>query len=159
MCGEARQGTQGDETRVSLGSGRNFQADVRPRKGDHCTGKARSSWSSVRKCGRIISLIVAGTRAPVRSRSTGMIVTEGQSQGRRNLEDENDMLRHEKKRAFSFTAFRESSTNPYLYVLSYVTYSGNPCAIYKAWATPLFRGFRGCALNNLESLEVQQDHL
>jgi len=77
-----------------------------------------------------------------------MIVTEGQSQGRRNLV-EDDVLRHEKKRAFFLATWSEHIviSSP----LFSVTYPGNPCAIYKA-SYPLCEL---CALNNLRNLEVR----
>ena len=60
-------------------------------RGREIIALARSSWSSVRKCGRII--VVASLQAHavlVRWHSLGMLVTEGQSQGRRNLAEDKD---------------------------------------------------------------------
>jgi len=60
-------------------------------RGREIIALARSSWSSVRKCGRII--VVASLQAHavlVRWHSLGMIATEGQSQGRRNLAEDKD---------------------------------------------------------------------
>lgn len=62
-----------------------------------------------------------------------MIVTEGQSQGRRNLA-EDDVLRHEKKRAFSFAASRQQNTR-LRYRLTY--YPETSRAIYTARYIPL----------------------
>lgn len=68
-------------------------------RGREIIAPARSSWSSVRKCDRIINAADARGRPFARTRSE-MIVTEGQSQGRRNLA-EDDVLRHEKKNTLS----------------------------------------------------------
>lgn len=46
---------------------------------------ARSSWSSVRKCGRVVNVALAHARSLA---LVGMIVTEGQSQGRRDLAED-----------------------------------------------------------------------
>lgn len=73
-------GRRGWDTRVK--PARNIIFRQMCGRGREIIAPARSSWSSVRKCGRII--IVADIHAaPVRSHSPEMIMTEGQSQGRR----------------------------------------------------------------------------
>lgn len=105
---------------------------------------ARSSWSSVRKCGRIV--IVAGTRSLARSLTlVGMIVTEGQSQGRRNLAEDGWMtdyvIRLREKSTFSFSALGESRANGIL--------TGKIRVLY------IKRVIEILTLNNLKNLETR----